>query len=176
MLILSIVFCLTLVRPIYVKLTNNPTYTSVNSTNFPVWQLPFPGVTICSNLIVSERRLYEELKTEKSQDGHNVVTQCNLKRITYFRWQKIRVDLNWDNDTFVALVEYAVFNILRLYRYEAEENTFGEMNDEDAEFIDHIKDDLPDLMEKVKSRGKKIMQQIYCLACFRLAMTAVRCC
>ncbi len=54
-----------LILPIYLKWRNSPTYTSIKTTNYPVWDIPFPGVTICSNVIVNDRQLKNALSKDE---------------------------------------------------------------------------------------------------------------
>ena len=46
-----------LMIPIYEKYQESKTITSIKTTNYPVWNINFPGVTICSNNKVSKSRL-----------------------------------------------------------------------------------------------------------------------
>ncbi len=64
LIILSISLGVYLITPIYTKWRNSPTYTSIKTTNFPVWDIPFPGVTICSNIVVNDLQLKKALSTE----------------------------------------------------------------------------------------------------------------
>ncbi len=50
-----------LIGPAYHKWNISPTYTSIRTTNYPVWKMAFPGVTICSNLVIHPDRLRIEL-------------------------------------------------------------------------------------------------------------------
>ncbi len=50
--------CGFLIVPIMRKWHNSPTFTSIKTTNFPVWEIPFPGVTVCSNIVVEDEKLY----------------------------------------------------------------------------------------------------------------------
>ena len=43
-------FCFTImIMPITQKWRNSPTYVTIADTNFPIWNMDFPAVTICSN-------------------------------------------------------------------------------------------------------------------------------
>ncbi len=61
----SVILCYVLIAPIYSKWRDTPTFTSINSTNYPVWNMPFPGVTICSNLNIDLEKLKEKLGTSR---------------------------------------------------------------------------------------------------------------
>ena len=43
--------------PIWIKWNNQPTLTTLDSTNHPVWDIDFPAITICSPNKVVERKL-----------------------------------------------------------------------------------------------------------------------
>jgi amiloride-sensitive sodium channel len=43
------VLCVRLIYPVYTKWQTVPTITSVATTNYPIWSIYFPAVTICSN-------------------------------------------------------------------------------------------------------------------------------
>ena len=47
--ILSLTFCVYIVAPIVSKWDTDPTIISISDTNYPVWKVDFPAVTICSN-------------------------------------------------------------------------------------------------------------------------------
>jgi len=42
-----------LISPIYDKWQNSPTYISIGKTNHPIWNIDFPGVTICTNNMIN---------------------------------------------------------------------------------------------------------------------------
>ncbi len=56
--ILTLVF----MAPQYRKWRFSPTITSVDTTNYPIWNIHFPAVTICSNNKVMEKQLKREVK------------------------------------------------------------------------------------------------------------------
>ena len=53
----SFVLMVYLILPIYHKYNDFPTVTTVIETNFPVYKLDFPAVTICSNNKIIEKSL-----------------------------------------------------------------------------------------------------------------------
>jgi amiloride-sensitive sodium channel len=55
--VLSVLLCCFLLWPIYVNYRDVPTFTTVVSTNYPVWNIEFPAVTVCSNNKVIMSRL-----------------------------------------------------------------------------------------------------------------------
>ena len=58
----SFALMLYLMWPIYVKYRDFPTVTTVIETNYPVYKVDFPAVTICSNNKVIETSLDRLLK------------------------------------------------------------------------------------------------------------------
>lgn len=52
------------IQPIYEKWQLNPTITSPASTNYPIWNVYFPAVTICSNNKVVEAQMDTVLKRD----------------------------------------------------------------------------------------------------------------
>ncbi len=74
------------ISPIFDKWQNSPTYTSINTTNYPVWSMPFPGVTICSNLMVNLNLLSGALKRTawksiKAEDTYSSLTDEAFKKV-----------------------------------------------------------------------------------------------
>ena len=51
-----------LMWPIYTKYRDFPTVTTVIETNYPVYKVDFPAVTICSNNKVIEKSLTKLIK------------------------------------------------------------------------------------------------------------------
>jgi len=51
-------------RPIYNKWQIVPTITSVETTNYPIWNIYFPAVTICSNNKIEMQKIDAILKKE----------------------------------------------------------------------------------------------------------------
>ena len=58
------ILCGVLVYPIYVKWQTQPTITSVDETNFAIWNIYFPAVTICSNNKVVESQIDKLLRSQ----------------------------------------------------------------------------------------------------------------
>ena len=61
MIILSVL----IIAPIYEKYRTSPTVTTVSETNYPVWGINFPAVTIYSNNKIIETQLNKILKDSK---------------------------------------------------------------------------------------------------------------
>ena len=58
----SVVFCLMIIVPIVQKFDKDPTIISIEDTNYPVWKVNFPAVTICSNNKVVSNNFVKALK------------------------------------------------------------------------------------------------------------------
>ena len=58
----SCVLCGVLIHPIYDKWRTQPTFTSIATTNYAVWNIHFPAVTICSNNRVVTKQFNAALK------------------------------------------------------------------------------------------------------------------
>ena len=54
-----------LALPIFEKYRESKTITTVDTTNYPIWNIDFPGITVCSNIRVSASRLNAALKNSK---------------------------------------------------------------------------------------------------------------
>ena len=53
-----------LIYPIYVKWRTSPTFTSIDSTNYPVWHIEFPAVTVCSNMKIRQAEFDKQILKE----------------------------------------------------------------------------------------------------------------
>ena len=51
-----------MIEPLVTKWDKDPTIISIEDTNYPVWKVQFPAVTICSNNKVVEKNLATALK------------------------------------------------------------------------------------------------------------------
>ena len=58
----SCVLCGVLIAPIYDKWRTQPTFTSIATTNYAVWNIHFPAVTICSNNRVVAKQFKAAIK------------------------------------------------------------------------------------------------------------------
>ena len=63
-MILSSALATYLAYPIYVKWRDSPTFTSIDSTNYPVWNIDFPAVTVCSNMKIKKDAFNARIKKE----------------------------------------------------------------------------------------------------------------
>lgn len=75
----SIYSCITLTRNIWIKWKNNPVIVSFDDKSTPVWQIPFPAVTICSETkalqtkfnfteVAIKYRTHQKLTTEEYEE------------------------------------------------------------------------------------------------------------
>lgn len=46
---LGAVFAMVLMTLVWTRFQSTPTITTVETNNYPIWNIPFPGVTICNN-------------------------------------------------------------------------------------------------------------------------------
>ena len=58
----SLFLCGYMIWPIYTKWQENPTITSIASTNYAIWNIHFPAVTICSNNRVVAKQFKAAIK------------------------------------------------------------------------------------------------------------------
>ena len=65
LVICMIILSVLIIAPIYEKYKTSPTVTTVSETNYPVWGINFPAVTICSNNKIIETQLNKILKDSK---------------------------------------------------------------------------------------------------------------
>ncbi|XP_059083405.1 pickpocket protein 28-like [Tigriopus californicus] len=77
----SIVLCSFLIQPIYSKWRTDPTFTTISSTDYPVWNLDFPAFTICPNVRVDPWRL-DRLFAEKEWNATLKVLKMTPKELT----------------------------------------------------------------------------------------------
>eukprot|EP00095_Tigriopus_kingsejongensis_P005799 maker-scaffold88_size394946-snap-gene-2.27 protein:Tk05799 transcript:maker-scaffold88_size394946-snap-gene-2.27-mRNA-1 annotation:"sodium channel protein nach-like" len=63
----NFILCIYLIIPIYTKWRQDPTFTTIKSTDYPVWNVHFPAVTLCSNIRVERKRLERALNTTQWQ-------------------------------------------------------------------------------------------------------------
>ena len=63
--IASVVFGCFIFYPVFERWINFPTITTIFQTNYPISNIPFPAVTICSNNKIIETQLNKILKDSK---------------------------------------------------------------------------------------------------------------
>ncbi len=122
--------------PIMRKWHNSPTFTSIKTTNFPVWEIPFPGVTVCSNIVVEDNQLTKVLYTPgwiELQDGLNM-SYDEADTMVYRSLDVISASLT----TNVPFFESANLNARTL------------------DFMDKYRDNVTGIMRKVTKKSKKI--------------------
>ena len=64
-MIICIAFTIQLAQPIFEKYKESKTLTTVDTTNYPIWNIDFPGITVCSNIRISASRLRATLRNSK---------------------------------------------------------------------------------------------------------------
>ena len=64
-MIVSLAFLTILTMPILEKYQNSKTITTVETTNYPICNIDFPGITVCSNVRVSSSLFNKALKNSK---------------------------------------------------------------------------------------------------------------
>ena len=62
---LSLTFATQLVKPIFDKYKESKTITTVDTTNYPIWKINFPAITVCSNIRVAASQYRAALKNPK---------------------------------------------------------------------------------------------------------------
>lgn len=111
--------------PIYNKWQVVPTVTSVDTTNYPIWNIYFPAVTICSNNKIVMKQLENEFHTEP--------------------WKNLTAhDLNFREDLIKALSATLSFEGRRADT-EDENQTLRVQ-----QILDVYKDKMPSLIQKVR--------------------------
>ena len=93
------------INPIYTKWSTNPTIVSPESTNYAIWNIYFPAVTICSNNKVLDGQLKRIVKkapwvnvTENSTgipDFDKVEIFLEQKEVVFLSPSKICENLNF---------------------------------------------------------------------------------
>ena len=75
------ILCGVLVYPIYDKWQTTPTITSIEETNYPIWNIYFPAVSICSNNKVVESQIGTLMRLQPWKN----LSKSNESFETYFR-------------------------------------------------------------------------------------------
>ncbi len=129
--VLSFILCALLIAPIFSKWRNSPTYTSINTTNYPVWGMAFPGVTICSNMLIKHNQLKAALKRDK--------------------WKAVREKLEIaDDEAGLEKFQETVATALQAFSsYSSSEDTYIQLEDHPKKIIDEHREDLTVLLRSV---------------------------
>ena len=117
-------------EPVYTKLVNVPMMTSIKTKSYPIWNIDFPAVTICSNNKIVIRQVDEMLKDEpwKSLSNSNSNFKDNLL-------SALVVVMNLESNP----------NILK------DDNSL-QSETEVAAFLKAFKDQIPYLIQKVNPK------------------------
>ena len=100
-----------LILPIYNKWQDVPTITTPESTNYPIWNINFPAVTICSNAKVVEEQLKRALKkppwnnTAKDYDDLHIHLRDSIAKTILFEVQPHLLDSNQIHETVKNLLD-----------------------------------------------------------------------
>ena len=109
--------------PIYEKWQTQPTITSVAETNFPIWNIHFPAVTICSNNKVVQERINKLLNKQP--------------------WKNIsQADELFENYLRTAIAATVMFNV--------EPAELAELSDETKKILDTYKKNFTSILQRVK--------------------------
>ena len=116
------ILCGVLVYPIYVKWQTQPTITSIEETNFEIWNIYFPAVTICSNNKVMESQIDRLLKLQP--------------------WKNISLNDTTFQKKFKEAIKTTVL-------FDAEPETLNDLNDTVIELLNEYQRKLPSVLQKV---------------------------
>ena len=116
------ILCGVLVYPIYVKWQTQPTITSIEETNFEIWNIYFPAVTICSNNKVMESQIDRLLKLQP--------------------WKNISLNDTTFQKKFKEAIKTTVL-------FDAEPETLNDLNDTVIELLNEYQRKLPFVLQKV---------------------------
>ena len=118
------------INPIYTKWSTNPTIVSPESTNYAIWNIYFPAVTICSN---------------------NKVLDGQLRRIVKKApWVNMTENSTGipDFDKIKGL-KNAISNTI-LYEVEPHRLKNENLNNSDVYFLNDFKSQIPKAMQQVR--------------------------
>ena len=59
---LGMVCCFWIGTPVYQQWYTKPTIITISDTNYPVWHIHFPAITICSNIRIIKSKLTQEVQ------------------------------------------------------------------------------------------------------------------
>ena len=100
-----------LIQPIYFKWQTQPTITTPASTNYPIWNIDFPAVTICSNTKVVEAQLKRVLKkqpwneTAENYDDLDVHLKNSIAKTILFEVEPHLLESNQIHETVKNLLD-----------------------------------------------------------------------
>ena len=63
-MVIAYILAYVFIEPIYQQSLNSPTITSLSTTTYPIWNIHFPAVSICSNNKVRSRQLKTAIEYE----------------------------------------------------------------------------------------------------------------
>ena len=129
-IVAGLVLMFIFINPIYTKWSTNPTIVSPESTNYAIWNIYFPAVTICSN---------------------NKVLDGQLKRIVKKPpWVNMTANStaipNFDK---LKSLKNAISNTI-LYEVEPHRLKSGNLNSSDEYLLNNHKSQIPKAMQQVR--------------------------
>lgn len=141
--VVGIVVSVLLVLPVYNKWSSTPLTTTVGSTSFPIWNVNFPAVTICSNNKVYTEALQNVLQQETCVQVYEMNLAISDLGLT-FRRSELDGGLN---STLAGHVQ----SLLRKYIFMMQRGSsvFDEISDWEIELINHYGYAIPILMRAV---------------------------
>ena len=132
-IVAGLVLMVLFIRPIFLKWQTNPTIVSPQSTNYPIWNIYFPAITICSNNKVVQGQLKRVAKKEPW------VHLANLSQYEY----DFEFDLNEG-------LKNAISNTI-LYEVEPHRIKNGSLNATDEYLLNNYNEDIPKAMQQVST-------------------------
>ena len=119
-----------IILPIYTKWVENPTITSPVSTNYPIWNIDFPAITICSNNKVVEGQMKKVLRTEH---------WMNLMKEKYENFKDPEDEI--EDDLIQAISSTVLF--------ESQSYLLNELYNSSIEILNHHYNHLPQAIQQV---------------------------
>ncbi|XP_046998299.1 sodium channel protein Nach-like [Schistocerca americana] len=119
---ISIVFAATAISDTWRKYRDSPTTTSVVSTNFPLYQIPFPGVTICPAIkvrrTVGEKLLMRQVAIHLLEtfdcSGKLQQYECNCRYLNLSEADDVTRQKLYHVMAALALVEFPYYYMVPL--------------------------------------------------------------
>jgi len=114
----------------------------------------FPGFTICSNSLIQKKQLTKVLSTEEYEN------KCspNVLNKSYFRWKKIRTDMELDvkmNDLAWRNLVSASLNVV--LQYDSESTSIDDLDERGVQLIDKYKHNMTKMIRKVQHQCEDML-------------------
>ena len=103
MICLAIWFQFVLLSPLVEKFLKTKTITSIQTTNYPISEIDFPAISVCSNTRVSKSRYEAAIKNSKLPwknltEDHNVKVNQVIANLVMF---DLHPGLNYSDDSLI---------------------------------------------------------------------------